>query len=339
MVVPATPRWVPWVAGLLGVGLTVVSVALEPNTSFGSRLVRELTGVLTPLLFAAAGVGLVLEGWRRHQWRRSTQFLAVEAIDELRDGLADVAETVMALVTPVLPEVERHRMPVRQAFALPYTDIRADVFRDATAAVWPLSAALSARVTGLHLDADVDSELEASARAVGVDAEDVLPRVSLPADEQVLAGVVEDLLDRGADAAALLEQYADRVLRSGHDVSTLVAPDGPDLMREVLVLDQGVAALRTVVARGRSAPDVGAARECVADVHAVLLQCGACLRELSRVHQRVGQRGTEQLPDFIRALQAAGGAMDGLAEESLRRQMHAGALHRRHLRRVGDRDA
>ena len=126
-VVPALPRWVPWASGFTAIALTVLVVALDRNRSFGARLVTEAAGVLIPLLFATAGVSGIAEGFRRREWRRRTQFIAVDGVEEARVALAGLASQLMDIVGPSLPHNDKRR-DIRTAFTLPYTQTCDAVF-------------------------------------------------------------------------------------------------------------------------------------------------------------------------------------------------------------------
>lgn len=312
--VPALPRWVPWFSGVTAVALTVLVVALEGDDSFGARLVSEAAGVLIPLLFVTAGVSGIAEAFRRREWRRRTQFIAVDGVEEARVALAGLASQLMDIVGPALPHNDK-RVDIRTAFELPYTQTRDAIFDESHLMALDLARPLLALGLSKHLP----SGNTGNERGWTFDS----PGQALP--------LVRDLVDRAAGSADEVERRAQYVQQTTEDLALFVGGVGEKLHIKGLELESQARRLLSIpmVALTEDPADdevrsaAHAASRYVTLLCLVLRSCRACMRDqLSSADIVVRKRGDKRQTQFITQMEDATSSMAGLTDVAIEAQLH-----------------
>ena len=138
--VPPLPRWVALLALALGLGLTVAAAALEGITTlhgWPALAVRGLHGLVQTLggaAFALAGLNEALRGWQRLRWRRITQWLAFDLLDQAIREVKAIAVSAAGVLAEH-PGGDERIEALNRVFALPWSQARALALKDARAAL------------------------------------------------------------------------------------------------------------------------------------------------------------------------------------------------------------
>jgi hypothetical protein len=140
---PPFPRWVA-PAGLgVWLGLTALAARMEQwSDTFPTHFIQGVVQSVAGVALALGGIGEVLRWWQHQKWRRLTQWIAFDLLDQaIRETSAIARRAVYVLAGPATHDDHRISQ-IDHVFKLPWSPVRDDVVREVKIALGPHVRAL-----------------------------------------------------------------------------------------------------------------------------------------------------------------------------------------------------
>lgn len=140
---PSVPRRFAYLAAAVWLVLVVVSALLADRHGFLAHLAGALINTAAPIAFGAAGIGLVVERWQRHELQRRTEPLVDMLADQAIAALRDLAVSLYRIPVAAVPDTRDTVLAdIGPAFYFPTERAQMDLFSAAEDLTLGVSSAL-----------------------------------------------------------------------------------------------------------------------------------------------------------------------------------------------------
>ncbi len=148
---PSVPRQFAYLAASVWLVLVVISALLADRHGFLAHLAGALINTAAPIAFGAAGIGLVVERWQRHELQRRTEPLVDRLARQAIDALKDLAVSLYRIPVEAVPDIRDTVLAdIAPAFHLPIERAQEELFRFAIDLTREVFSALVALLDRSH---------------------------------------------------------------------------------------------------------------------------------------------------------------------------------------------